>query len=279
MILLLIGFSASCQTEADLEELRLAFSNSVIQHQHIQSSDILNAPQNIHILTVPIDQLNVSLVIDLAWSDSLLYTTSYFAQEALALAAVNGGFFNVAQGGSVSYLEYAGEQVAHRSWRGDTPLGQKTNLNGAVVVDLHGMIHFEQAKSSSVYLQSNAEAIVMVTGPILLEKGKKSDLLSGSFVANRHPRTCLALNDSTLFLITVDGRHQQAKGMSLPELQNFLLDQGCTEAINLDGGGSTTLWVASDSVSGVINCPADNGKFDHLGERTVANAILLKSLR
>jgi len=55
--------------------------------------------------------------------------------------------------------------------------------------------------------------------------------------------------------------------MSLPELQHYLLDQGCSQAVNLDGGGSSTLWQAT---SGARNYPRDKK-----GERPAANAILV----
>ena len=76
-------------------------------------------------------------------------------------------------------------------------------------------------------------------------------------------------------MITIDGRHRKAKGMSLIEVQDFLISLGCSDAINLDGGGSTTMWIKSDKNNAVVNCPSDNGKFDAEGERKVANAILL----
>lgn len=47
---------------------------------------------------------------------------------------------------------------------------------------------------------------------------------------------------------------------------------GCTEAINLDGGGSSTMYIKE---FGVVNYPSDNGLHDHEGERPVSNAILL----
>jgi exopolysaccharide biosynthesis protein len=46
------------------------------------------------------------------------------------------------------------------------------------------------------------------------------------------------------------------------------------DAINLDGGGSTTLWVNNEI--GVVNFPTDNKKWDHEGQRKVANVLLLK---
>jgi len=55
--------------------------------------------------------------------------------------------------------------------------------------------------------------------------------------------------------------------MNLKEAQNFLLAIGCVDAINLDGGGSTTLWIKGE---GIINNPSDL-----FGERPVSNAILI----
>ena len=47
-----------------------------------------------------------------------------------------------------------------------------------------------------------------------------------------------------------------------------------TRALNLDGGGSSTLWVRGESAGGFVSCPCDNKTFDHQGERAVANALL-----
>ncbi|MEO7044201.1 MAG: phosphodiester glycosidase family protein, partial [Ferruginibacter sp.] len=49
----------------------------------------------------------------------------------------------------------------------------------------------------------------------------------------------------------------------------------CVSAINFDGGGSTTMWVNGEPDNGIISHPTDNKKYDHLGERKVANAILI----
>lgn len=131
-------------------------------------------------------------------------------------------------------------------------------------------------KSSKEYLTSNNEEWVFTAGPMLLQNGNKSDLLEGSFITKKHPRTALCLKENSILLITVDGRHDQAKGASLPELQNFLLSLKCKDAMNLDGGGSTTLWMNTKDHKGVVNCPSDNKKFDNKGERKVANIILIR---
>ena len=50
---------------------------------------------------------------------------------------------------------------------------------------------------------------------------------------------------------------------------------GCVNAINLDGGGSTTMFVKGRPNGGLLTHPSDNNKFDYQGERPVSNAILI----
>ncbi len=96
------------------------------------------------------------------------------------------------------------------------------------------------------------------------------------FNDNRHPRTCACVTgDKKVLLLTADGRSNQAFGLSLPELTALLQKLGCKEAVNLDGGGSTTMWIKGMPDNGVVNMPSDNKKFDHFGERKVANAVLV----
>ena len=73
-------------------------------------------------------------------------------------------------------------------------------------------------------------------------------------------------SDGTLFFVTVDGRRpDESVGMSLPELTDLMLELGCVSAINMDGGGSTTMVVEGR----VVNNPSG------LGARRNADAILL----
>ncbi|MES2306002.1 MAG: phosphodiester glycosidase family protein [Gemmatimonadota bacterium] len=84
----------------------------------------------------------------------------------------------------------------------------------------------------------------------------------------RHPRSAIGFtrDSTTLLLVTVDGRQPGSAGMDLMELSQLMLTLGAFEAVNLDGGGSTTLVVAGE----VVNRPSDAG-----GPRTVGNALLV----
>src|SRR5690606_25898554 len=97
---------------------------------------------------------------------------------------------------------------------------------------------------------------VLVTGNLLMDDGGKVKMKDDAFVMTRHPRTCLGIvSNNKIVLVTVDGRFDQAGGMNLHELTDLMISLGCREAINLDGGGSTTMWLAE---YGVVNMPCDN---------------------
>jgi large repetitive protein len=89
------------------------------------------------------------------------------------------------------------------------------------------------------------------------------------FASGRHPRTAVGTRaDGTIILVVVDGRQEgYSVGMTLEETATLMLELGAVDALNLDGGGSTTLVTAA----GIINRPSD------AEERPVANAVVVTS--
>jgi len=87
--------------------------------------------------------------------------------------------------------------------------------------------------------------------------------------ADREPGTAVGFDSDAqrLWLVVVDGRRGSSVGMTLHELTDRRLSAGADEALNLDGGGSSTIWV--DGV-GVANSPSDSS-----GERQVGNSLWL----
>jgi hypothetical protein len=109
-------------------------------------------------------------------------------------------------------------------------------------------------------------------GPILLQGGRqlkiraKGEGFQFSSMFERHPRSCIGWNEEAFFLVEVDGRQKGLSvGMTLDELGTLMMKLGCTEAMNLDGGGSATLWYRGK----VRNSPCDGR------EREVANSLIL----
>lgn len=118
------------------------------------------------------------------------------------------------------------------------------------------------------------KGIYIVAGvPQLIKNGKihitwEQEKAARSFVEMRHPRTAVAkLKDGKFLMITVDGRQPGGSvGMNLYELADYLLSLGAIDAMNLDGGGSTTMFLDGR----VVNTPSDRE-----GERKVGDAILV----
>ncbi len=103
--------------------------------------------------------------------------------------------------------------------------------------------------------------------PILMEHGREGQWpVTGTNTLPRHPRTAIGWNKKYFFFVVVDGRQKElSMGMTYVELARFFKDLGCTEAINLDGGGSTTFWLNGK----IMNSPSDKH------ERSVANCLFI----
>ena len=120
-------------------------------------------------------------------------------------------------------------------------------------------------------------AVDVVSGAGLLRRGGadvrdwEPEHLAGAFFG-RHPRTMFGIDrDGYAWLVTVDGRQPDTSaGMSLVELQRLARRIGLTDAINLDGGGSTTMVIAGN----VVNHPSDP-----TGARTVSDVLLVMPRR
>ena len=116
-------------------------------------------------------------------------------------------------------------------------------------------------------------------GPVLWHDAKKQDWLGAARVtgpaaaystrsmSERHPRSGLGWNEKYFYLVEVDGRQSSSAGMTMDELANYFRQLGCTEAMNLDGGGSSTMWANGK----LVNRPAEPGH----RERDIANSLLV----
>lgn len=93
----------------------------------------------------------------------------------------------------------------------------------------------------------------------------------------RNPRTVIALTgDKHLLLVTIDGRFPESAGMSAREVTEFLSKYFNPQyAINMDGGGSSTMYVKGKAPNGVVNYPCDNKIHDHFGQRLLYSFILI----
>jgi exopolysaccharide biosynthesis protein len=111
--------------------------------------------------------------------------------------------------------------------------------------------------------------------PLLLINSQINSLLedkTSNFYSKKHPRTAVGLlqNGNWVFVV-VDGRQKHSVGFTIIELAKFMLDLGCTNALNLDGGGSSTMVIKNQ----IVNMPSGKKFSLFKNERPVSNALLI----
>ncbi len=232
------------------------------KHRHFEL--LFGSPQDVNL--VEIDLKKYRKKIRIAADSVRLDSTSRIAAAHRALVAINGGFFDVKNGGAVDFVKVDHQVINHTR--------KQTDRADAVL--LISKKKTEILPASATDYERSTVPNVLLSGPLLIQDGSATVLASNPFNDNRHPRSAVAITaDRKLIFIVVDGRNKLSAGMSLTELAKTLSWLGADDAMNLDGGGSTTLYIKGTTQNGVINHPSDNKKFDHWGQRPVANIIYL----
>ncbi len=169
--------------------------------------------------------------------------------------------------------------------KGDTRIpddGFVVSLTGKMSIEaeyLHSMFYRKQrVRFVPVFMRGYQQITPRIEDavagvPQLIKNGKiditwEQEKASKAFAETRHPRTAVAkLKDGKFLMMTVDGRQPGVSvGMSLQELADYLVSLGAVDAMNLDGGGSTTMFLDGK----VVNTPSDKE-----GERKIGDAILV----
>ena len=193
--------------------------------------------------------------------------TNSLAAEAGATVAINGSYFNMSNCTSCTALWMDGIEIA------TTVPEEFARCNGALCFK-DGNFTLEPYGSSTTAATLAAWGkkydSFVVTGPILRRNGVSQDpYIGGEGFYGPHPRTMLGkCADGTVYMVVMEGRMEGASGFSLPNMLSLAVDLGMTDAINLDGGGSSTLWVTG---AGVINRPSGGSV------RNVPNIIIATS--
>jgi len=247
---------------------------------HFNQKELFASNQNINILQTKLSNKDLKFAFGSADTyvpegDTLrkLKPTSVLALENNAIAAVNGGFFNTKRGGSVDFIKINRKILDSASYMPDRVIPEHSMA--AITID-DSEVKIVKGGSTLYWEKSLPQNSILVTGPLLIYNNEEQELRTNAFNNNRHPRTCACItNGDDLLLITVDGRNTMAEGLNLAELTFLAKILDCKDAINLDGGGSTTMYVKGQNEDGVVNYPCDNKQFDHKGERAVSNVVMI----
>ena len=240
-----------------------------ITHKYASIPQLYQAPQSISLIEI---DPGAGLKVGVTVSDKMR-ETSKMASEQGAIAAINGSYFDMKRGNSVCFLKVDRQVVD------TTTLGEfARRVTGAVSIR-KGKMKIISWNRQIEKQYKEKKGIVLASGPLMLKDGRYCDwsLCEKDFIRTKHPRSAVALTkDGKILFITVDGRFpKHAGGVSIPELAHLIRILGGKDAINLDGGGSTTLWLSGAPDNGIVNYPCDNKRFDHRGERTVPNILYI----
>ena len=229
--------------------------------------DMFGSRQSISVVSYPRRGFETQIV----HLDRRAEATSELGKAAGADIAVNGSYFNVRTFEPVTFV-LVDKKIVGRP----TP----TEL-----VRTNGIIAFRDKKGrkmdiffcdTSEYRQvARRYRSALAAGPGLIDDGRIVEYDSDkTFYTGRHPRTLIGKRaDGEMVMAVIDGRFQgEGEGATIAETAYIARQLGLVEALNLDGGGSSTLWTAR---KGVLNHPYDNHRFDHAGERAVPNCIVV----
>lgn len=190
-------------------------------------------------------------------------TTSSYAKLASAAAAVNGDFF--------SYATYSTSGLA--AGGGAQWTGTKDNAsNGTLAFDDGKRVELSDASKTVTFDPTWMKGVV--SGHPQLVNGGTAIASNPNTAActTRNPRSAVGMtaDKKKLIVAVVDGRSSISAGMTCTELAALMKSFGADDAFNLDGGGSSTMYLRG---TGVVNKPSDGT------ERVVANHLAIYAPR
>ena len=228
------------------------------------------ARTTVHVATHPARSTRVRLEL----MGRPLPLASWCEQSRVAHAIVGGFFVRQGDGTPLGEIWRRGERVQsvpfHEPW---------SATRSCVAID-DGEVRLAPRDD----LPATPEGDLLQVGPLLVAGRRPvahEDIDSEGFSANqdqfdsditagRYPRAALGVNRDWLFAVACDGRAQHDAGMTLHELAELMAALGAERAINLDGGGSTSL--VHDGV--LRNVPREEHGIELVAGRPVANALV-----
>lgn len=219
---------------------------------------ITNDGQTAHVATIDLRLAQLSIVKP---ADKKLMTTTEQSKKFDAAVAINGGFFGH-DGAAVGALKINGQWISkpHRQkYRGVIGFNDQGHIIFDRLIYKDGVISNGEHQFASSNWWDGVENI-LGGAPLLLHEGKKVDPTAeetlSTFLTERYARTAICACDKNIAkLVVVDGGDRKANlvvkpsGMSINELAEFLLSLGCKDALNLDGGYSSTYVVGGKKIN------------------------------
>lgn len=252
----------------------------------------------IHLLDI--DPKYFKIVPVRAASNSKRQTVSSIVSSHKATAGINGGYFYITQNGegkhagALKIQDWISVPIKPRGvigWNEQSTqvLFDRLQTKSKKLPDGKKQVDVFPQIDKTTHAKKSWENFNYIVGgtPLLIKDGHSirdhsSEKTLQSFLKERHARTaiCLKKNGHWLWLVASHTKkdcrtymQDPVEGLTIAELTDLMQEQGCIQALNLDGGGSSTLVINNE----VMNTPAgDCDDFIHLHhERPVSDAILI----
>jgi len=220
-----------------------------VEYQHVIRDGV-----DAHVVRVDLSQPRLQVIATAEPERGL--TVTEFASRTGAIVAINGDYFDLE-------LKPIGLAMGDgRVWAAPIESIRRQEVVGVGGRRVQIFPRKEPLRAPEPWM------IGAVSGwPAVVEGCEPVDRLPGSdhFTLAPHPRTAVGLSADRrmLYLVVADGRREGVPGLTLPELARLMDDLGACTAVNLDGGGSSAMWVRDR----IVNQPSD------LIERPVANHL------
>jgi hypothetical protein len=246
-------------------------------------------PLMVHILEIDLDTPGLSFVVTQGTpkdgNEFVAEKTTHFAEREQLDAALNATYFRPFDGGHLldkAYVPALGQGVvvdgismAHGHLDSDYA-SPDPRSNGALCMHGHDVSITAAHCSKQTTEAVGAGPVLMLHGKLLPLENRRHD-----YYVTPEPRTAIALDKARkkMWWVVVDGRQPNySEGMTLSELTALLQQLGAYSAINMDGGGSSTMVLRRDGKIGIANSPIHTGipgrerpVGNHLGIRMAAS--------
>jgi exopolysaccharide biosynthesis protein len=237
-----------------------------------KTTDSLDGAPNIAFYAVAdLKSKNLSFSVDTTFKRRLT-PSRFFEKNNNPVLVVNGTFFSFETNQNLNLVVKNGKIVAHnvrkiKSKSGDTTVFKDEpvvkgvlGINKKRQADIAWISSDSTSRYASEWQQPKSGAhkkkpwkmkTAIGGGPVLIQDGKifitnnEEKMFAGKGISDKHPRTCIGYTkDHMLVIMVIQGRFPGvAEGATLQHEAQMLLDLGCVEALNLDGGGSSCMLI------------------------------------
>jgi exopolysaccharide biosynthesis protein len=240
-----------------------------VTHRYVYSPE---GPWAINVLDARLDECTRLVAVKDASVAAARIRTSdmlrHLSAHEIVLGGVNGDFFSLTDGTPTNLLVVNGRRF--------TP----PNGAGVLAVDSAGVVHIGHFTLAGAALQPFHPRDAVGGKPIIV---RDSAMVAGidsangaAFSTTHHPRTAVGISRDgrRVMFVVVDGRQKPySDSMALRQLATLMLSLGAHTAMNLDGGGSSTMLFADPAANGALRIA--NRPSDKEGERGVGDAVAI----